>query len=105
MIEQHRALYGRLDPFAVAPFLAPGGYLKEPLSHEGDRLASLLNRAIRGRLPVTADIREELVRFLSAGFHGRRYDRALRRQKLIALLERYGRRIGGRRRSEEARHE
>jgi hypothetical protein len=92
-----RALYGELNPFAVAPFIE---YHGAPLSDEGRRLASLLNRAIHGRLPITADIRFELVQFLSApfpdstkGVDQRRYDMALHRQKLIALLERYDRRI------------
>ena len=88
-------LYGELDPSAVAPFVKYG----EPLSNEGRRLASLLNRAMHGRLPITADIRFELVQFLTAfsdptkGIDQRRYDMALHRQKLIALLERYGRSI------------
>jgi hypothetical protein len=96
-LQKHRALYGDLDPFAVAPFVTYGG---EPLSNDGRRLASLLNRAMRGRLPITAEIRFELVHFLSApfnsdptrGIHQRLYDLELHRQKLIALLERYGRR-------------
>ena len=46
-------LYGELDPSAVAPFVKYG----EPLSNEGRRLASLLNRAMHGRLPITADLR------------------------------------------------
>jgi hypothetical protein len=102
--EEWRALYGELDPFAVAPFVKYG----EPLSNEGRRLASLLNRAMRGRLPITTNIRLELVHFLSApfwdsdptrGIDQRRYDMALHRQKLIALLERYGRRSGMTRRA------
>jgi len=93
-----RALYGELDPFAVAPFVKYGA----PLSNEGRRLASLLNRALHGRLPVTADIRFELVQFLSARLSDptkdidqRRYGMALyrHRQRLIALLECYSRRI------------
>jgi hypothetical protein len=93
-----RALYGELDPFAVAPFVKYGA----PLSNEGRRLASLLNRTLHGRLPVTADIRFELVQFLSARLSDptkdidqRRYGMALyrHRQRLIALLECYSRRI------------
>ena len=78
-----RALYGELDPFAVAPFVKYGA----PLSNEGRRLASLLNRALHGRLPITADIRFELVHFLAAplgpneSIDQRRYDMALHRQK------------------------
>ena len=96
-VAEWRALYGELDPFAVSPFIEHVG---APLSDEGRRLASLLNRARRGRLPITADIRLEQAHFLSARFSDptknndqRRYDMALHRQKLVALLERYGQRI------------
>jgi hypothetical protein len=95
-----RALYGELNPFAVGPFVEYSG---APLSYEGRRLASLLNRAIHGRLPITADIRFELHHFLAAPLRSnesidqRHYDMALHRQKLIALLERYGQRIKQRR--------
>jgi len=88
-----RALYGKLNPFAVGLFVECKG---ATLSNEGRRLASLLSRAIHGRLPITADIRFELHHFLAAPLRSyesidqRRYDRALHRQKLIALLERYG---------------
>lgn len=90
------ALYGELDPFAVAPFVE---YKGAPLSDEGRRLASLLNRARRGRLPITQDIRSEVVLFLCTPFdttksiNQRRYDIALHRQKLVALLDCYGQRI------------
>jgi hypothetical protein len=93
-MEQHRASYGHLDPFAVAPFMERYG---EALSPEAYRQACLLQRAIRGRLPITQDIRLELVEFLHAGLDGRRYDTALHRQKLRALLERYEHRIRRRR--------
>ncbi len=89
-LHQHRAIYGRLDPFAVAPFIASYG---EPLSGRSYQLAYLLDRARRGRLPITADIRFELVMFLCAGNEGRRYDMALHRQKLVAMLERYASQI------------
>jgi hypothetical protein len=89
-----RALYGDLDPFAIAPFVEQH---RQPLSAEGRRLASLVNRARRGRLPITRDIRFEVVHFLIAGMDGDRYAMALHRQRLIALLERYGQRIKRRR--------
>jgi len=92
---RYRAIYGDLDPFAIAPFLVRYG---EPLSAEGHRLAWLLDRAIfeRPRTPITMDIQIELARLLVAPFdeRTRRYDMALHRQKLVALLERYRREIG-----------
>jgi hypothetical protein len=53
----------------------------EALSPEARRQACLLRRAIHGRLPITQDIRLELVEFLHAGLDGRGCDMALRRQK------------------------
>jgi hypothetical protein len=85
-----RALYGDLDPFAVAPFIE---YVGAPLSDEGRRYASLVDRARHGRLPIARDIRFELVHFLTAAAEGHRYDKALHRQNLIVLLNRYERRI------------
>jgi hypothetical protein len=89
-----RAVYGKLDPFAVAPFME---YYGAPLSKEGHRLASLLNRAIHGRLPITREIRFELVHFLAPeptkDIDRHFYGMALHRQNLISLLERYDRRI------------
>jgi hypothetical protein len=82
---QHQAIYGELDPFAVAPFMSRYG---DPLSAEGRRLACKLQRALTEIFPGGWAIRVELAQFLSAGFEGRRYDKALHRQKLIALLER-----------------
>jgi hypothetical protein len=82
---QHRAIYGDLDPFAVAPFMSRYG---DALSAEGRRLARELHRALTEIFPGAWAIRVELAEFLSAGFEGRRYDKALHRQKLIALLER-----------------
>jgi hypothetical protein len=88
-LQKHREVYGKLDPFAVAPFITRYG---EPLSPEGHRLAALLHRARHGRLPITWDIRIRLVQFL--GSPGPRYyDAALHRQKLIELLEHYDRQI------------
>jgi hypothetical protein len=52
-------------PFAVAPFMERNGY-GVPLSPEDHRLAKLVDRARRGRLPITADIRFELVKFLKS---------------------------------------
>jgi hypothetical protein len=92
-MEQHRAVYGPLVPFAVAPFMERYG---EALSPEARRQACLLQRAMHGRLPVTRDIRLELAQFLSAGLDGRRYEAALHHQKLCALLEAYDRRRRGR---------
>ena len=91
-----RALYGHLNPLVILPFVEQRG---QPLSAEGYRLACLLQRAKNGRLPITWDIRFEMYHFLGAplrsdvGVDQRRYDMALHRQKLIALLERYSRRI------------
>jgi hypothetical protein len=93
-MEQHRAIYGHLDPFAIAPFMERYG---EALSPEARWQACLLQRAMHGRLPITQDIRFELVEFLHAGLDGRRYDVALHSQKLRALLEHYERRIRRRR--------
>jgi hypothetical protein len=85
--KQHRAIYGHLDPYAVAPFIDRYG---EPLSAEGHRRAWLLHQAIRdGRSLIAVDIRIELVEFVGAEFDGHRYDKALHRQKLCTLLERY----------------
>jgi hypothetical protein len=96
-MEQHRAIYGHLDPFAIAPFMERYG---EALSPEARRQACLLQRAMHGRLPITQDIRIELAQFLSAGLDGRRYETALHHQQLRALLERYERRIKRRRDAE-----
>jgi hypothetical protein len=93
-MKQHRAIYGHLNPFAIASFMGPYG---ETLSPEARRQACLLQRAIHGRLPITQDIRIELAQFLSAGLDGHRYETALHHQKLCALLERYERRIRRRR--------
>jgi hypothetical protein len=49
-MKQHRAIYGHLDPFAIAPF-------GEALSPQARRQACLLQRAMHGRLPITQDIR------------------------------------------------
>jgi hypothetical protein len=52
---------------------------------------------MRGRLWIARAIQIEVAHFLCAGFDGRRYDKALHRQRLCALLERYERRIKKRR--------
>jgi hypothetical protein len=92
--DEWRALYGELDPFSVAPFIEYDG---APLSPEGRRLALLVKRARHGRLPITRDIRFEVVHFLGAMVLCRRYDVALHRQKLVALLDRYERQVRKRR--------
>jgi hypothetical protein len=90
--DEWRTRYGKLDPFAVVPFVE---YRGAPLSNEGRRLASLTQRAIHGRLPITREIREEVVLFLGAMADGDRYAKTLHKQKLVALLDRYERRIHG----------
>jgi hypothetical protein len=65
--------------------------LSSTASRYRPKAIGLVQRANSGRLPITQDIRFELVHFLSAGVSGRRYDMALHRKTLIALLERYGR--------------
>lgn len=84
LLERHRAIYGELDPFALAPFLHRNGGYGAPLSPEDHRLACLLDRAIREH---AIPIQVELVQFMSAVEDGHRYDRALHLQQLLAMLE------------------
>jgi hypothetical protein len=91
---ERRALYGDIDPFAVAPFVRRWG---DPLSDTQWIAAAILHRGLRSRLPgFGSQMRFELVKFLGARDDGDRYASALHLQKLDRLLVGYAKRIGKR---------